>query len=143
MRPLSIQGRPLFRDGSTDDRGALVSEKVPPNRDAWQAPLDRQQTEMVLSLADGALPHLRGSEREDAERLLALCRAAWVEGKADPGDWRRRIGGLVEPLARRSAQAMPYAALGRALLADLHGDPKMARGLLHEFEVKLAQLGLS
>lgn len=99
--------------------------------------------EVALSLADGALPHLGREERADAERLLGLCRQAWVDQQPDPGDWKRTLGGLVEVLARRSAQAMPYAALGRALLADLHGDPGMARSLLTEFEAKLRQLGMS
>jgi hypothetical protein len=95
----------------------------------------------ALLQADGALGLLSGDERVDAERLVALCRGHWT------GDQRQaasspEIRQLSEKLARRGAKAMPFGALGRALLAELHGADKDARDLLLEFQSKLAMLGL-
>ncbi len=94
-----------------------------------------------LSQGDGALGLLNAAERTDASRLVEMCRTVWNEGQVDP-TMTREAGRLVEVLARRSARAMPFAALGRALLADLHGSPRDRDALLIEFQNKLAMLGL-
>lgn len=98
--------------------------------------------ERTLSLADSAIGLLSGEEQNDAERLLHLCRTRWQgdegAGQVEPTEVRK----LSELLARRSAQAMPFGALGRALSADLHGASRDAEELLKEFQSKLFMLGL-
>jgi len=102
----------------------------------------------ALEAATSLLPLLSPSERTDAERLLALCNLYWTDqpllgqGTQERTTLSREAGRLVEFLARRSATAMPLAALGRALLADLHGAEQERDRLLSEFQSKLAQLGL-
>ena len=111
--------------------------------------------ELSLELAENSLGILPAVERADATELIKMCRAFWgdspenslpdsqVEGPGAPGDPRRvQAGRLVELLARRSAKAMPYAALGRAYLADLHGAAKDKVSLLDEFQIKMSMLGL-
>jgi hypothetical protein len=95
-----------------------------------------------IALAENSLGILKPEERRDAESLLALCRAKWGEGELDENEAARQGGRLVEYLARRSASAMPYAALGRALLADLRGAEKDKKALLEEFAMKMSLLGL-
>lgn len=94
-----------------------------------------------LSQGEGALGVLSSDERADAARLLEICRSLWNEAQVEP-TMTREAGRLVEVLARRSSRAMPFAALGRALLADLHGSPRDRDALLIEFQNKLAMLGL-
>lgn len=96
----------------------------------------------ALESAEGALPLIGDAERPDAERLLTIAHDHWRSRLPDPGTWPRELNGLVERLARRSAQAMPLAALGRALLADLRGQDAQRDALLNEFRSKLTQLGL-
>jgi len=100
-----------------------------------------QLVEQSLSLSDGAIGLLSGEERSDAERLLELCRARWRKAdtqRIEPTEVRK----LSELLARRSAKAMPFGALGRALSADLHGANQDAEDLLREFQTKLSLLGI-
>ena len=102
----------------------------------------------ALEAAASLLPALNPVERADAERLLLLCGEYWAESPPpeksipDRGTLTRELGRLVELLARRSATAMPLAALGRALLSELHGAISERDRLLSEFQTKLAQLGL-
>ena len=53
-----------------------------------------------------------------------------------------RLGQLSELLGRRRAQAMPYAALTRALIAAIHDDQRMVDHFLIEAELKLSFFGL-
>ncbi len=71
-----------------------------------------------------------------------MAEAYALEAPSDEGSFRREMNRLVELLARRSARAMPLAALGRALLADLGGDVRERESLVREFETKVALLGL-
>lgn len=103
------------------------------------APLDEAQ--LPLNQAESALGLLNDAERLDAARLLELCQDYWLRGIRGE-EASREAGRLVELLARRSARAMPFAALGRALLADLYGSEKDRSALLLEFQAKLAMLGL-
>jgi hypothetical protein len=98
--------------------------------------------ERTLSLSDGAIGLLTGEERKDAERLLLLCRTRWQGGEETDRVEPTEVRKLSELLARRSAQAMPFGALGRALSADLHGASRDAEELLKEFQTKLFLLGL-
>lgn len=112
----------------------------------------------IECIAHSALGLLGKGERADVEELLGICADYW---KPDPDTSlnestalseemlpfddplaRRRLGRLVEILARRSSQAMPFAALGRALLADLVGAERDRDQLLQEFESKLSMLGI-
>jgi hypothetical protein len=104
--------------------------------------MDTGQISFTLESAEGALPLINLAERPDAIRLVSLCRTEWVEQVPDPAARVREVMHLVELLSRRSAQAMPFAALGRALLAHLKGDTAQKVALLAEFQEKLAQLGL-
>lgn len=97
--------------------------------------------ERALLSAEGALGLLNAKERPDAERLLELCRTHLTDGTAPP-DLLREVLHLAEVLARRSAQAMPYAALARALSASTTGKEQDAKVLLSEFETKLSLLGM-
>jgi hypothetical protein len=94
----------------------------------------------ALEEARSALALIPEGERADAEMMFRLCELHFKEGK--PLDQRREAARLVEILARRSAAALPFAALGRALLASSGGEPKQAQELLGEFRFKLSLLGL-
>lgn len=99
-------------------------------------------TGLALESAWGAVPLIPSAERADAERLLAICVEFWRSDAVDVAPDAREVARLVEVLARRSSQAMPFAALGRALLADMSGDQRQRSGLLDEFQIKLSQIGL-
>lgn len=107
----------------------------------------KRQVEDALSRAEGALGLLASEERRDVERLLQFLRSFFGEDAPEKDEEaqrvvRRETARLVEILARRSAHAMPFAALGRALLAFLAGSGADGEALLREFEFKLSLLGL-
>ena len=89
---------------------------------------------------------IRASERPDAEQLLEICRSYLAQrgatAEARKTVTAREIAPLVERLARRSAAAIPFATLGRALLAQLSQDEKEALLLVEDFALKLSLLGL-
>lgn len=102
----------------------------------------------VLDRAAEAAVALSGQERVDAERLVSLCREidahpreSVPSGDVESTPLSRELGALVEVLARRSARAMPMAALGRAALAHLRGADADARALVREASDKLALFG--
>lgn len=97
---------------------------------------------VTITQAEDALGILPDVERADAEELLKLFRRLFPAPAEATAPERARLLRLIEVLARRSASAMPYAALGRALSARLAGDEKSAQLLLREFETKLQMLGL-
>lgn len=97
--------------------------------------------EIALAQAEGALGVLSGAERSDAEELIALFKRLFPTPREASLTERARLLRLIEVLARRSASAMPYAALGRALSAHLSGDEKSVQLLLREFQEKLQMLG--
>ncbi len=96
----------------------------------------------TLESAEGAIPLIPPSERNDVERVLLLCRNYYLQEGIDANVQLQELGTLIEVLARRSAQAMPFAALGRMLYASIKGDDDQAQSLMEEFHVKLSQLGL-
>jgi len=98
--------------------------------------------EYSLDAAKGAFGLLEGVERNDAERLVELCEAHWLGTPPPEHELLVELGRLIEVLARRSAKAMPYAALGRALVAELRGTEKDRDSLLQEFALKLSMLGM-
>lgn len=100
------------------------------------------EAETAIQRARMTLGSLDDQARRDAEELIVLCEAHFDPRGRAPENLKRDAARLVEVLARRSAHAMPYAALGRALLADASGSPKMAAELFAEFEAKLSMLGL-
>lgn len=97
--------------------------------------------EFAINQAEGALGLLDGEERKDAEELIQFARRLFPVGEASLEE-TARIGRLVELLARRRAAAMPYAALGRALLAHLRSAKKDKNDLIKEFESKMAMMGM-
>lgn len=96
----------------------------------------------ALAQAERTLGLLAGQERDDAEELIALCRKLFPEPDSATQSDRTRLLRLIEVLGRRSASAMPFAALGRALSAHLAADSATEKLLLREFETKLQMLGL-
>jgi hypothetical protein len=54
---------------------------------------------------------------------------------------KRELGRLTEQLGRRATAALPAATLGRAAVADLHGDLGSFHRLMADCEAKLALLG--
>ena len=101
-----------------------------------------QSIVFALEAAENGLAAVDGGERADATRLVQMCREHFIERRPDEGVRVREASQLVELLARRSARAMPYAALGRALIADLKNDETQLKLLIAEFQLKLSQLGL-
>lgn len=100
------------------------------------------KAESAIVQAEGALGLLQGQERNDAEALIELCRDLFQPGASATPQQRTHLGRLIEVLARRSATAMPYAALARALSAHLSGDERNSAALLNEFQQKLVMLGM-
>jgi hypothetical protein len=104
---------------------------------------------LLLDRVETVTPSLGGAERPLAERVLAICREldarARQEGQLVPRatdiELKRELGKLTEQLGRRASVALPAATLGRAALADLHGDARSFRTLVADCEAKLALLG--
>lgn len=102
----------------------------------------QEAEQTVLMRAEGALGLLEGEERSHAEELLGLFRELYPERSLSTEQHRIRIGHLVELLARRKAAAIPYATLGRALLAHLSGASGQTDVLLREFLTNMDLLGM-
>lgn len=104
---------------------------------------------LLIDRVDGVTSLLGAVERPLAERVVAICRG--LEGRTRDGerllpdagdlDLKRELGRLTEQLGRRATAALPAATLGRAALADLHGDMASFRRLSADCEAKLALLG--
>lgn len=94
----------------------------------------------------GALPP---GEQALAARVLAICRELDLRprraGRLEPdaGDVAlvRELSRLTEQLGRRTSLALPAATLGRAALADLHGDASAWTSIIADCDAKLALLG--
>jgi len=104
---------------------------------------------LLLDRVAGLEPLLGAGERPLAERVVAICRELEARPR-DAGklatmdrdlDLKRELGRLTEQLGRRASHALPAATLGRAALADLHGDATAFRMALADCDVKLAMLG--
>jgi len=103
----------------------------------------------LLDRVAGTCDALPPGERVLAERVLAICRELdrrpRHEGRleAEPADLGllRELGRLTEQLGRRATLALPAATLGRAALADLHGDGAAWRAIAADCDVKLTLLG--
>jgi hypothetical protein len=103
----------------------------------------------LLDRVDALSPLLGENERELARRVIAICRGLDARPRADgrlssdDGDvtLRRELGRLTEQLGRRTSRALPAATLGRAAIADLHGDHNAFQALLLDADAKLALLG--
>ena len=102
----------------------------------------QEAEQAALIRAESALGLLLGEERSHAEELIGLGRELFPKSTLSTEQHRKRIGYLVELLARRTAAAIPYATLGRALLANLSGDSVQTEGLLQEFSAKMDLLGM-
>jgi hypothetical protein len=98
--------------------------------------------DLALDQAEGALGLLSAEERADAQELIGLARRLFPSPLDVCLADRTQLLRLIEVLARRSATAMPFAALGRALSARLAGDEASVSVLLREFQTKLQMLGL-
>jgi hypothetical protein len=105
---------------------------------------------LLLDRVDAVHPLLGAGERPLAERVVAISRELAtrerLDGKLVPAardlELKRELGKLTEQLGRRASVALPAATLGRAALADLHGDLRSFRAVLADCEAKLALLGL-
>ena len=103
----------------------------------------------LIDRVEGVTPRLGAVERPLAERVVAICRALGQRPRdgerlvPDAGDTelKRELGRLTEQLGRRATAALPAATLGRAALADLHGDVTSLRRLGADCEAKLALIG--
>jgi hypothetical protein len=104
---------------------------------------------LLLDRVDAVSPLLGAGERPLAERVLGICRELAArerrDGKLLPEatdmHLKRELGRLTEQLGRRASAALPAATLGRAALADLHGDTASFRTVTADCEAKLAMLG--
>jgi hypothetical protein len=103
----------------------------------------------LIDRVDGAAALLGERERPLAERVVAICRALDArprqDGRLTPDasdtSLKRELGRLTEQLGRRATAALPAATLGRAALADLHGDLASFQRVGADCEAKLALLG--
>jgi len=103
----------------------------------------------LLERVEGLCGVLPASERPLAERVLDICRALDRRPRqagrlaAEPDDVAlvRELSRLTEQLGRRASLALPAATLGRAALADLHGDEAAWRSIIADCDVKLTLLG--
>jgi hypothetical protein len=103
----------------------------------------------LLDRVDSVADLLSEEARTDARRVVAIGRALVPRPRAlgkliaESTDvaLKRELGRLTELLGRRSTQALPAAALGRTLLADLAGDLTSMGSSSRECEAKLALLG--
>lgn len=104
---------------------------------------------LVLERVAASADRLDDPERTGAQRAVELCRQLLdrprESGKLVPQpsdlELRRELGRLAETLGRRSSRALPAAALARALLADLGGDPRVAAEACADCHAKLGMLG--
>jgi hypothetical protein len=105
--------------------------------------------ETLVDRVAGTCSALPPGEQALAERVLAICRELDARPRqagrltAEPGDVAliRELARLTEQLGRRATLALPAATLGRAALADLHGDATAWRAIVADCDVKLALLG--
>jgi hypothetical protein len=103
----------------------------------------------LLDRVEYASDLLTGEDRGHARRVVELCRGLDVRPRvasvlvpsADDLGLKRELGRLVEVLGRRATQALPAATLGRAALADLHGDARGSELACKDCAAKLAMLG--
>lgn len=92
---------------------------------------------------------LDGQDREHARRVVAICELLQARPRAGgrllAGDddlaLKRELGKLTELLGRRATKALPAATLGRAALADLHGDLASVERSCQDCAAKLALVG--
>lgn len=104
---------------------------------------------LVLDRVAAAIDLLDEPERTGAQRAIELCRHIQERPRqgdklvpqASDSELRRELGRLTETLGRRSSRALPAAALARAVLADLGGDPRAASEACADCHAKLGMLG--
>jgi hypothetical protein len=105
---------------------------------------------LILDRVETVSPLLGAIDRPLAERVVAIARdlatrerqGGMLVAVAQDLELKRELGKLTEQLGRRASAALPAATLGRAALADLHGDLRSFRAVLADCEAKLALLGL-
>ena len=81
---------------------------------------------ILVERAEGLIAKLPDAERRDAMQLVDLCRALPKPDAEEANRARVELGRLAELLGRRAARALAFAALARAALAELHGQPHEA-----------------
>jgi predicted nucleic acid-binding Zn ribbon protein len=96
--------------------------------------------ESVIDRVDALASELGESEALDAKRVVTIARDLRQAAASDPS-LRQELNRLGETLARRSARALPAAALARAALADLWGDERERDRALAECNAKLELFG--
>jgi hypothetical protein len=104
---------------------------------------------LLVDRVDTVSPSLGGVERPLAERVIGICReldrrerrAGQLVPETGDLELKRELGKLSEQLGRRTSAALPAATLGRAALADLHGDLSSFRRVVADCDAKLALLG--
>lgn len=102
------------------------------------------ELEAIFARAGDVCSELKATTKPDVQALLAIAKEVMSGNVREEESLaiKKQLGALVELVARREAQAMPFAALGRAALATLHHADKDAAALLLEFEAKLSMLGM-
>jgi hypothetical protein len=104
---------------------------------------------LLVDRVDTVSPLLGEVERPLAERVIGICReldrrerrAGQLVPEGGDLELKRELGKLSEQLGRRTSAALPAATLGRAALADLHGDLSSFRRVVADCDAKLALLG--
>ena len=98
----------------------------------------------LSSALENALGILEEEEREQAESCLRWSRRLTADSldQQEQRHARIELARLSELLGRRRTQAMPYAALGRAALAEHHGDTRSRDEFLRRAYDQLLLLGL-
>ena len=100
----------------------------------------------------GLLRRFPEDQRDDAARVLAIDKALKKRARK-PGSGklvrceadqslRKELQQVVERLARRESLGIPFATLGRSLLADLWGYPTDSKRHRIECDATLKSLGL-
>jgi hypothetical protein len=95
--------------------------------------------EDVLERVECLASELGESESADARRVVQMVRSL---REARGTAVRQELNRLSETLARRSARALPAAALARAALADLWEDKGERQRALNDCNDKLTMFGL-
>lgn len=104
----------------------------------------------LLERSASLLGLLTGQERADAARALELCSEVSARPRQERGPvplpadqaLKRELARLVEYLSRRSSNAIAFASLGRAVLADLAGDVRGFQQARRDCDERLLLVGL-
>jgi hypothetical protein len=124
-----------------------------PKKEMAVNPLDmtaQQRILRVLTRAEQVTDSLPADARPHAERIVSVARSLAARARTETdtllpqvgdAELRKELAQLVEWCGRRGAWSIPFATLGRALLADLSNDRRSFVSTCEDCEGKLAVLG--